>query len=232
MTRAVLRKDLVALWTSPIPYVVGALFNLVLTTLYVNELEVRQQALIQPLFPLAGFLLLALVPVVTMRSFAEEAKTGTLDLLLAVPVRPGPLVAGKWLAAWLTVVVAAAPSAVFALLLHRWGEPDGGPILAGFLGLTLLVGAVSGLGVLASTFTSSQPVAAMVTLFTGLLLWFAHVGADSLSSGTVFLHLSVSERLRSFAGGVVDLSDVAFFAVLAAAALLVSAAVLDGRRLR
>ena len=232
MTGAVLRKDLVALWTSPIPYVVGALFNLVLTNLYVSELEARQQALIQPLFPLAGFLLLALTPLVTMRSFSEEAKTGTLDLLLAVPVPPRPLVAGKWLAAWLTVAAAAAPSAVFAALLYRWGDPDGGPVITGFLGLLLLVGAVSGLGVLASTLTSSQPVAAMITLFTGLLLWFAHVGSESLTTGGVLLHFSISERLRSFASGVIDVSDVVFFAVLPLGALVLAAMVIDSRRFR
>jgi ABC-2 type transport system permease protein len=232
MTRSVLRKDLVALWTSPIPYVVGALFNLVLTTLYVSELESRQQALIQPLFPLAGFLLLALIPLVTMRSFSEEAKTGTLDLLLAVPVPPRPLVVGKWLAAWLTVAAAASPSALFAALLYQWGSPDGGPVISGFLGLVLLVGAVSGMGVLASTLTSSQPVAAMITLFVGLLLWFAHVGSESLTTGAVLLHFSISERLRSFAGGVIDMSDVAFLAVLPAGALVLAAAVLDSRRFR
>jgi ABC-2 type transport system permease protein len=232
VTLSVLRKDLVALWTSPIPYVVGALLNLVLATLYVSELELRRQALIQPLFPLAGFLLLALIPLVTMRSFAEEAKAGTLDLLLAVPVAPRPLVLGKWLAAWVTVAAATAPAAVFALLLYQWGNPDSGPIITGFLGLLLLAGAVSGMGVLASTLTSSQPVAAMITLFVGLLLWFAHIGSESLTTGAILLHFSISERLRSFANGVIDVSDVAFFAVVAAGALVVAAAVVDSRRLR
>jgi len=232
MTLAVLRKDLVVLWTSPIPYVVGALLNLVLGTLYVSELELRQQALIQPLFPLAGFLLLALIPLVTMRSFAEEAKAGTLDLLLAVPVPPRPLVVGKWLASWLTVTAVAAPAGVFVLLLYQWGNPDGGPIITGFLGLLLLAAAVAGLGVVASALTSSQPVAAMITLFVGLLLWFAHVGSDSFTAGGLLLHFSVSERLRSFASGVIDVSDVVFFAVVTAGALVIAAAVVDGRRLR
>ena len=232
MTRAVLRKDLVALWTSPVPYVVGALLNLVLGMLYVSELELRQQALIQPLFPLAGFLLLALIPLVTMRSFAEEARTGTLDLLLAVPVPPRPLVVGKWLAAWLTVGVVAAPAALFAALLYQWGDPDGGPIITGFLGLLLLAAMLCGLGVVASALTSSQPVAAMITLFIGLLLWFAHIGSESFTAGGLLLHFSVSERLRSFANGVIDVSDVAFFAVVAVGALVVAAAVVDSRRLR
>jgi hypothetical protein len=83
MTQAVIRKDLVVLWSSPIPYVVGALFHLALGMLFVDQLAVRRQAVIQPLFPLAGFLLLVMAPLLTMRSFAEEARTGTLDVLQA-----------------------------------------------------------------------------------------------------------------------------------------------------
>ena len=85
---------------------------------------------------------------------------------------------------------------------------------------------------MASSLTTAQPVAAMVAFFCSLLLWFAHVGSESLSSGAVLDRLSISERLRSFAGGVIDTSDVAFFVLLAGAALVVAVASIDGRRLR
>jgi ABC-2 type transport system permease protein len=88
------------------------------------------------------------------------------------------------------------------------------------------------MGILASTLTSSQPVAAMTALVGGLLLWFAHVGSEAVTTGGVLLHFSISERLRSFAGGVIDTSDVAFFVVVSAGALVLAAAVLDSRRLR
>lgn len=228
MTRAVVRKELAVLWLSPVPYVVAAVFNTVLGLLYVNQLEGRQQALLQPLFPLAGFLLVLVVPVLAMRSLADEARSGSLDLLLAVPVRAWPLVVGKWLATWLTALAVLAPSLVFVALVGWWGDPDPGPGLSGYLGLALLAGALAGLGVLASSLSSSQPVAAMSALFAAVLLWFASAaGATGL-----LVRLSLSERLRGFAGGVVDSADAGYFVVLAACALAVACSAVSARRLR
>lgn len=232
MTRAVLRKELAVLWASPIPYVVGALFHLTAGLLYVNQLQGRSQAVLQPLFPLAGFLLLLLAPLIAMRSFAEESRTGTLDLLLAVPVRARPLVVGKWLACWITTVVVVAPAAVFVLLLALWAEPDFGPAITGFLGLALLAAAVSGVGIAASALSSSQPVAAVVAFIVGLLLWFSYAGSGTVSLGGLLLRLSLSERLRGFAGGAIDTADAGYFVVLAAASLVVAAIAVGGRRLR
>ncbi|HUQ39680.1 MAG TPA: ABC transporter permease [Acidimicrobiales bacterium] len=230
--RAVVRKELAVLWLSPVPYVVTALFHVVVSILFLNQLEIREQALTQPLIPVAGFLLLVTVPVLCMRSLAEEARTGSLEVLLAIPVRARTLVAGKWLACWVTALALIAPAALFPVLLSWWGDPDRGPVIAGFIGLALLGAALAAIGVLASSLTTSQPVAAMVGFFVALLLWFSHVGSDTLSAGSLLAHFSLSERLRAFAGGVVDTSDVAFFVSLAAAALVVATTVVEGRRLR
>src|SRR5438477_7016335 len=232
MTRAVLSKELRVLWSSPVPYVVGALFQVLLSLLYVDQLSARRQALFQPVVPIAGFLLLAVTPLVCMRAVAEEARAGTLELLQAIPVPGRPLSVGKWLASWITVLLVLAPVLLFVALLEWFGSPDLGPVLAGCVGLMLLAGALAGLGVLTSSLPSSQPVAAMTAFFVSLLLWFAHVRAESLSVGGLLDRLSLSERLRAFAGGVVDTSDVAFFVLVAAVALVLSAAAVDARRLR
>lgn len=232
MTAAVLRKELAALWASPLPYVVGAALHVALGLLMVDQLEARAQAVSQPLFPVAGFLLLFALPVLTMRSFAEEARTGTLELLLAAGVPPRPLVLGKWLAAWLTGLVALAPAALFVVLLELWGEPDLGPVVAGFLGLVLLAAAVTGVGVLASSLTSSQPIAAMLALTAVLVLWFANAGAAVVGTQGVLARLSLSERLRTFAAGAVDTADVGYLVCLCAACLAIAASAVDLRRLR
>jgi ABC-2 type transport system permease protein len=231
VTWAVLRKDLVVLWTSPLPWVAGALLHLCLGLLYVNELDARRQAVAQPLFPLAGFLLLIVVPVLTMRSVAEERRMGTLDLLRAIPVSPWPIVIGKWSAAWLTTLVVLLPSGAYIGLVALWGDPDPGPITAGFLGLVLFSAAVAGIGVLASSATSSQPVAAVATLVVCLVLWFAHVGSTTIATGALLAHLSISERLRTFAGGAVDTGDAVFLVVLAGVCLAAAVSVLEPRRL-
>lgn len=232
MIRAVAAKDLRTTWTSPVPYVVGALFQGVLGLLVVDQLAARDQAVIQPLFPLAGFLLLLVVPVVTMRTFAEEQRAGTLDQLLAVPVRAGHLVVAKWVAAWLTVLVVVAPAVLFVVLTSLWGDPDDGPAIAGFIGLAVLAALAVAVGVLASACTESQPIAAMAALFAGMVAWFAHVGDPAVGDAGLLESLSLSERLRLFAGGAVDTGDLAFFLAGTVAALVVAAAVVDLRRLR
>lgn len=227
-----MRKELAVLWLSPVPYVVGALFHLVLGTLYVNQLELRQQALVQPLFPVAGFLLVAVTPVIAMRSFAEEARTGSLELLLAIPVPPRVLVVGKWLATWSTTVAVVAPALVFVGLVHWWGDPDSGPVVAGFLGLVLLAATLAALGTLASALSASQAVAAMTSFFVALLLWFSHVGADQVASGGALARFSLSERLRAFAAGVLDSADVGVLALLTTALLGGAVLAVEGRRAR
>jgi ABC-2 type transport system permease protein len=232
VTGAVLRKELVTLWASPLPYVAGAAFQAVLGVLMVDQLQVREQAVIQPLFPLAGFLLLVTVPVLTMRAFAEEARAGTLDLLLAVPVAARPLVVGKWLAAWLSSLAVLAPAVLFVVLLGLWGSPDAGPAVSGFVGLVLLAAALAGIGTLTSSLTSSQPVAALTAALAALVLWFVQAGPADVAAGSTLAALSLSERLRLFAGGAVDTGDATFLGGLAAATLVVAALAVDLRRLR
>ena len=232
MTRAVIRKDLAVLWSSPIPYVVGALFHLALGLLFVDQLAVRRQAVIQPLFPLAGFLLLVMAPLLTMRSLAEEARTGTLAVLQAAGVRARALVVGKWVAAWVTALAVFAPALLFVLLLASWGDPDPGPVIAGFIGLALFAATLTGLGVLASSVTSSQPVAAIIALFLALVFWFADVADDAPRAGSLLLRFSLRERLRSFASGVLDTSDIAWFVLLVVATLLLAGQAIEGRKLR
>lgn len=228
-TAAVFRKELATLWLSPLPYVVGALFHLVVGVLYVQQLEIRGQALFQPIFPIAGFLLVALVPILSMRTFAEEARTGSLDLLLSIPVRARHLAAGKWLATAASALSVAAPLGVALALVTVWGDPDPGPALAGLLGLALFCLSLAAIGIAASSITASQPVAALVAFFVGLLLWFSHVGSESWAAGGVLAHFSLSERLRAFSSGVIDSTDAGLLVVLCLAGLLAAGVPLSRR---
>lgn len=226
MMRAVLRKELATLWTSPVPWVAGAALQAVLAVLFVDQLQGRAQAVVQPLFPIAGLLLVVVVPVLAMRAFAEEKRSGNLDVLLAAPVPMVPVAIGKWLAVWITAVAVLLPALALAGLTALWGDPDPGPIIAGFLGLALLAGAVGAIGVAASAATSSQALAALLTILVGLVLWFVGSATSGSSTSRLLGGLSLSERLRTFAAGGIDVGDVAFFVgvivvgVLAAAVLV------------
>ena len=232
MTRAIFRKDLAVLWATPVPFVVGALFQAVLGILFVDQLQGRSQALVQPLFPLTGFLLLVTVPILSMRALADEARSGTLDVLLAIPVGARPLVLGKWLATTATILAVTAPAGAYAAMVALFGDPDPGPMIAGFVGLALLIAALAALGVLASACTTSAPVAAMFTFVIAAVLWFSGTASATISAGGLLAHLSLSERLRSFAGGSLDTGDIGFLVALTVACLGLAGAAVQARRQR
>jgi ABC-2 type transport system permease protein len=232
VTFALLKKELKVLWSSPLPFLLGAVMNATLGVLGWSQIAERGQAVFQPIVPIAGFLVLLTAPILASRTFSEEIRTGSLELLLAIGVRRFSLVAGKYLAIFLTMVALAAPIGLFVVLLELYGSPDTGPVVGGLLGLMLLCAALTAVGVVASSLTASQPVAAIGGIFAVLLLWFAHTGSDSLPAGGFLGAFSISERLRSFAGGLVDLGDVAFFVGLVVAALAIAGVAVESRRWR
>jgi ABC-2 type transport system permease protein len=232
VTGAVFRKELKVLWASPLPYVLGAVFHATLGVLAWGQVAGRGQAVFQPIVPIAGFLLLLVAPILASRTFAEEIRAGTLEFLLAIPVRRSSLIVGKYLAVLVTLAALLAPVGAFAFLLTVYGDPDPGPIGTGFAGLLLLCAALGGVGVLCSSLTRSQPLAAIGSLFAVLVLWFAHTGSEALAAGGFFGAFSISERLRGFAGGAIDLADVSFFVSVVVVALAATAVAVESRRWR
>jgi ABC-2 type transport system ATP-binding protein len=227
---AVAGKDLRSLLTSPVPWVGGAVFHAVVGLLFVDQLAGRGQAVLQPLFPIAGFLVLAVSSLITMRSIADEARSGTLELLEAANLSPAALAVGKWLAAWIVTLLVLAPLGVAVALVAQWGDPDMGVATAGMIGLTALAGAACGVGVLASSLTSSQPVAAALSFFLTALAWFSAAGPGG--TGSPMARLSFSERLRSSAGGALDSADLGLFVIVAVVGIVGSWLALRARRLR
>jgi ABC-2 type transport system permease protein len=230
--RALFRKELKVAWASPFPYVLGAAFYATLGVLGWSQIVGRGQAVFQPIVPIAGLLLLLVAPILASRTFSDEIRTGTLELLLAIPVPRGKLVAAKYAAILITLIALLLPIGLFVLLLVLYGSPDAGPILTGSIGLVLFGAALAAVGVLASSLTASQPLAAIGALFAVLVLWFAHTGSNAVAVGGFLGALSLSERLRSFAGGVVDIGDVVFFLSLVVVALAAARVAVESRRWR
>lgn len=231
-TLATLRKELVVLWASPVPWVAGALFHLLWGALYITELEARGQALFQPAVPLAAFLLLVLVPVVAMRAVAEETRHGTLFVLLASRVSATSVVVGKWLAVVATAGALVAPAAVPLAVIERHGNLDPGGVLAAAFGLLLFAAAVSALAVAASAATGSVALSAAAALLVGLMLWFAAATPGSAGAGGVLARVSLSERLATFASGGIDTGDVVYFVAVALVAVGIASALVARRRAR
>src|SRR5215467_4753954 len=168
-----LRKELHATFTSPIAYAVGTVFLLIIGYTFSLTLFLTKVANLTYMFHQMYVLLVLLVPVMTMRAFAEERRADTLELLLTAPVREGWIVLAKFLATLALVAGLLVLSGAYAVILGLYGQPDWAPIYGGYLALFLLSCLLVAIGTLASSLTENQVVAATCSLGACLMLWFA-----------------------------------------------------------
>jgi gliding motility-associated transport system permease protein len=177
---------------------------------------------------------LLVLPLVTMRLFAEERKLGTIELLWTLPVRDYQLIAGKFLAAWIFFLVTVALATIPFAVLWFFHPFELGPPIAGLIGLVLLGTAFISCGLAASTLTENQVVAAMVTygilVFFWFMTWNEAVGNEQLIR--VLLLLSLFDHYYNFASGTVQTVDIAYFAVFLAFFLFASLRSLQSRAWR
>jgi gliding motility-associated transport system permease protein len=169
---------------------------------------------IAPLLHNLSVVLVILVPVITMRSFAEEKRTGTYELLMTSPLSITAIVLGKFLGAFVFALLMVALTGIYPLILLLYGNPELGIIASGYLGLVLLATAFISVGLLTSSFTENQIIAAVSCLVTLLLLyiisWPAETSGPVMSA--VLRYLSLTEHFSDMVKGVIDTSDVAYFA--------------------
>jgi ABC-2 type transport system permease protein len=191
-----------------------------------------------PLFFIAPWVFLFLVPAVTMRSFSEERRTGTIEMLLTKPITEMQLVLAKYLAAVILIVFALVPTLVYWYSLHELAIPRGnldtGGITGSYLGLLFLASCFAAIGVFASSITENQVVAFMVAVF---LCFFLYLGFDLIASFDAFGALEapikaigIQDHYASLSRGVVDLRDVLYFLGTITVFLLLTRTALQSRR--
>ena len=218
------RKELHATFTSPVGFSVATVFLLVLGYTFSLTLFATKVANLTYIFHQMYVLSILLVPVLTMRAFAEERRGDTLELLLTAPVAEVWIVLAKFLASYALILGIYAASTLYAAILGAYGDPDWGPIYSGYLALALLGALLVSIGVAMSTVTENQVVAAAGSLGIFLMLWFADsVGyllpqpLESLAVG-----LSLIGHFKPLASGSVFLSDAGYFVSLALLALFLA----------
>jgi gliding motility-associated transport system permease protein len=234
---AIAGKELRSLFVSPIAYVVLTGFLLIASFLFVSLLsrfvtvvnfyaslqnaEAMQQFNLneQVLAVLLGnftFILIILVPLITMRAFAEERRAGTYELLLTSPLSVVEIVIGKLLGLLGFVVIMVALTGVYPVILLFYGNPELGPILTGYLGLFLLAAVFVAVGLLASALTDNQIVAAVVCFVVLLLLYIISWPAETVggAAGDFLKYLSVVDHYGEMIKGVVDTKDIVYFVTL------------------
>jgi gliding motility-associated transport system permease protein len=213
MTFALVIKEIRALFLSPIAYAVVAVFLLLNGYTFAITLIISKQASLVHIFFQSAMQLVLLVPLLTMRQFAEERRAGTLELLLTSPAAEISIVLAKFAATMTVLLVMIGLTFTYAIILGVYGKPDWGPVYSGYLGLILLAGALVSVGLAISALTASQVVAAVVSLGVFGILW----AIDSLAAllpppvDNWFIGLSLLARFTPFAVGAMYISDFGFF---------------------
>jgi ABC-2 type transport system permease protein len=218
------RKELHATFTSPIAYTVAAVFLLVLGYTFSLTLFATKIANLNYIFHQIYVLSILLVPVLTMRAFAEERRADTLELLLTAPVREISIVLAKFLATMVLMLGLLAATVAYALVLGLYGDPDWGPVYSGYLAVVLHAMLLVSVGLLMSSLTENQVVAAALSLGAFLMLWFADSGAYLLPRplDLFLINLSLIGHFKPTVTGSVFLSDLGYFVTVSMLALFLT----------
>jgi ABC-2 type transport system permease protein len=247
------KRDLGSFFNSPIFYVVTTVFLIIYSFIFFNilnffsfqSLQAGQlkamgmnlslnEMVIEPSLQNMSVILLMIIPVITMRSFADEKKMKTFRLLLSSPVPLREIVLGKFLACMIVVTVMILTSSYSMGFLFLLGNPEIGPIVTGYLGVILMAGCYVSVGVFASSLTDNQIVAAVLTFGFSLFMWVIGWGAQAAgaTTGQVLQFLSIVDHMDRFLKGMVDTSDLVYYLSFILLSLVLCHRVLDSNRWR
>ena len=242
---ALTAREWKAFWYSPVAYVVGVCFLLLQGAVFWLLLAVLNDPRVDPSWRMSQFFfggtffywmsVLVMGPLLTMRTFSEEKRTGTIEVLLSAPVTDTQVVLAKFVGAWLSYAALWGGTIVFFLILRQHTPLDWGPIATGYLGTWLLGAALIAIGILASSLTRNQVIAGFVgfVVMLGLLmLGFLEMFVTDPDASKIIRYVSFLEHLRDFSRGVLDTRPIVFHASLTAVALFVTSRVIGHPRWR
>jgi gliding motility-associated transport system permease protein len=211
--KVLLKKELLISLKTPAAYVVIIVFLLISGYMFAEDLFLANVATLRPFFSLTTILYLFFIPAITMRTFSEEFRNGTIEIIVTHPVSRGKLVLAKFLSSLITVAVALLPTVIYFIVVAGIGQIDSGSVFAGYLGLLFLSAGYISAGIFASSLTQNQ-VAAFITALFILFIFFILDKVTALATGQfayVLQYISSDFHLDNFYKGVVDLRDVVYF---------------------
>ena len=247
------KRDLGSFFNSPIFYIVTTVFLIIYSFIFFNILNFfsfqsfqagqfqamgmnlnLNEMVVEPSLQNMSVILLMIIPIITMRSFADEKKMKTFRLLLSSPVHLREIILGKFLACMIVVAVMILLSSYSVGFLFLLGEPELGPVVTGYLGILLMAGCFVSVGIFASSLTDNQIVAAVLTFGFSLFMWVIGWGAQAAGSttGQVLQYLSIVDHLDRFLKGLVDTNDLVYYLSFVLFSLFLCHRVLDSNRWR
>lgn len=231
------KREFRSYFDSPLAYVVICLSFFGLGLMFFMGFWEIGRASMQRLFEyMPAGLSIVVVPVVTMRLMAEERRSGTLEMLITLPVKDSDVILGKFLGAFGLVLTVILASIAYPIMMFQvpWslGPLDMGPVLSGYVGVTLFAAAAVAVGLLISSFTDSQAISFFITFFVLGTFWFAANLADRFLGGAsnVLHYISFQSRLEGFMRGLIDTRDVVFFLSITVLSLMISFRALERRK--
>ncbi|MEX0747618.1 MAG: ABC transporter permease [Rhodothermales bacterium] len=210
------KRELRAYFDSPAAYVVLSVFLLLTGWFFANALFLNNVASLQSVFDVSPFIFLFFIPAITMSSFAEEKRAGTLELLLTMPVRDWQVILGKLLAVALFLLIAISFTLVYAVCIAFLGDIDGGAALGGYIGMLLYGITAAAIGIFASSLTRNQ----IVAFILGFAIIFVLFLLDKVTPfvpgwlGGIMQYLGLDFHYRNLLRGVIDSRDILYYVSL------------------
>jgi ABC-2 type transport system permease protein len=242
------RREFAAMFLSPLAWIILAVIQIILGYMFLTNLDsffVLQPQLSQlentpgvtdvvvtPLMQVAAIIMLMVLPLLTMRSIAEEKRNRTLSLLVSAPLGMTEIVLGKFFGLMLFIVVLVSMLMLMPLSLYLGTSPDAGKLLSIYLGMLLLLAAFAAIGLYLSSLTDNQTIAAISTFGALLMLWIIDWIGESIESGhSVLAYLSILQHHQSMLEGVFDSGDITYYLLLIVGFLVLTIRQLDRERL-
>ncbi|MFT5090130.1 MAG: ABC-2 type transport system permease protein [Candidatus Latescibacterota bacterium] len=254
---AVYSKEMRSYFVSPVAYVIagvflflsGYLFRNILMQFNLLCLQLGQRAqqmggqmpalnlnemVVVQFFAVMDFIWLLIVPMLTMRLYAEEKKTGTIELLMTAPISSVEVMLGKFFACFSLYSIIVSLTMVYFVILEAYGAPDWGPIFTGYLGYLFLGATFISVGLLASSLTENQIIAVLLSFGILLLFWLIDWSASFAgpTASKILQYMSFIRHLEGFQRGVVDSKDVVFYLSFTFFCLFLTTRVVESRRWR
>jgi len=247
---AIADKELRSYFASPIAYIIigffalpfGVFFYLYLDAFLRQSMQMAQfggnmnvnQQVIRLVLQNASVIILFVMPMITMRTYAEEKRSGTVELLLTSPVTDLQIIIGKFLGALGLYIAMLLVTLLYIAILFVYGSPEWRPLVAAYLGLLLMGGAFLSIGLFISSTTDNQIVAGIISFVVFLLLWIIGWFAESAGPtlGPLTSYLSITEHFEDFSKGIIDTKHVLYYATLITFGLFLTAKSVDSERWR
>jgi ABC-2 type transport system permease protein len=233
---AIFKKEFRSYFNSPIAYIFITFFLGISSWLFFQSFFLANQAEMRGFFGLMPWIFLFFIPAVTMKLWAEEKKIGTIEILMTLPIRDYEVVLGKFFASFALLVVTVLLSFVIPFSVMYVGDPDGGIIITGYIGLLLMGAAYLAIGLCASTLTENQIIAFILGIFTCFALLI--IGEDIVLFNTpdwlfpIFSYLGLGSHYSSILRGVLDSRDIIYYLSVIGFFLYLSTLAIESRKWR